>query len=365
MSRKTIATINLDAIHANLGLLKGLAKHSKIIAVVKANAYGNGAVRVAQSLVNKVDIFAVAFLAEALELRDAGITKPILILQGPHSNDELLLPDLHNIIWLLHSEWQLAAFASYQDMTPTVSNIAWLKFDTGMHRLGLPVSQMQALLTKYAHIINHNTVLVSHLANADEPQQSRANAQIDSFLLAASKTKLPVCLANSAASIRFQKAQGDYVRLGIALYGSTPFESQDNPIELAPVMNLEAQIISLRTINKGETVGYGSTWKAAKESVIATVSIGYADGYPRHAPTSTPAWCNGHIIPLVGRVSMDMLTFDVSDLANVAIGDTVQLWGNKLSINQVAEHIGTIGYELMTRVSARVARKYIDTQKPC
>jgi alanine racemase len=215
------------------------------------------------------------------------------------------------------------------------------------------------LLAKYPTIIDENTVLVTHLANADEPIQDHAKAQIDKFLAVALMTKLPICIANSAANVRFDRARGDYVRLGIAMYGSSPFQTQDSPIDLHPVMSLNSQIISLRTIAKGDTVGYGGMWRAARESLIATVALGYADGYPRQAPTSTPAWCNDQRIPLVGRVSMDMLTFDVTDLPNVALNDAVQLWGDKLPINDVADHIGTIGYELMTRVSARVARKYI------
>ncbi|MFT4653016.1 MAG: alanine racemase [Kangiellaceae bacterium] len=360
MSRNTVATINLGALHANLEMLIEFANASKVVAVVKANAYGNGAVKVAQSIEAMADVLAVAFLAEATELRDAGITKPILVLQGPHTEDELYDVTATNIIWMLHSQWQLAAFAKYKEKTRLQSNSCWLKFDTGMHRLGLPIAQLQQLLAQYSSIIDKNTVLVTHLANADEPIQSHATAQIDRFLAAALVVNLPVCIANSAANIRFDLARGDYVRLGIAMYGSSPFQSQDNPVKLKPVMSLDSAIISLRSIPKGDSVGYGSTWRAARESVIATVSIGYADGYPRHAPTSTPAWCNNELIPLVGRVSMDMLTFDVSNLPHVAIGDRVQLWGDKLPINDVADHIGTIGYELMTRVSARVARKYVD-----
>jgi alanine racemase len=359
VSRRTIATINLNALRDNLALLMDYNSGSKVIAVVKADAYGNGAVNVARAIEAVVDIFAVAFLAEAKTLCEAGISKPVLVLQGPHSQQELYDESTSNLIWMLHSEWQLEAFAKYKQSTVVHKSAAWLKFDSGMHRLGLPIAQLPDLLAKYSSIIDENTVLATHLANADEPIQDHAKAQIDDFLAVALMVNLPICIANSAASIRFDQARGDYVRLGIAMYGSSPFQSHDNPVALKPVMSLDSQIIGLRTIEKGEAVGYGSTWRAARESVIATVSIGYADGYPRHAPTSTPAWCKGQLIPLVGRVSMDMLTFDVTNLSSVAIGDVVQLWGDKLPINDVADHIGTIGYELMTRISARVPRKYI------
>jgi alanine racemase len=337
-----------------------MASGSKIVAVVKADAYGNGALRVASAIEQYVNILSVAFLAEAQALRQAGITKPILILQGPHQNIDLQQGKGENFIWMLHSEWQLKAFTEFTESSSEHTEKSWLKFDTGMHRLGFPLAELQNILRNYATIVDDKTVLVTHLANADEPIQSRAKAQIDTFLTRAANTNLPMCIANSATSVRFDQARLDYVRLGIALYGSTPFQQSDNPISLVPVMSLESQVIALRTIAKGDTVGYGSTWKAARESTIATVAIGYADGYPRHAPTSTPAWCNNQLISLVGRVSMDMLTFDVSDLPAVEIGDRVQLWGDKLPINDVAEHIGTIAYELMTRVSSRVPREYLD-----
>lgn len=364
MSRPTLATINLSAIKANLALLTDIADGSKIVAVVKANAYGNGAVRVALAIEENVDILSVAFLAEAQELRNAGVTKTILILQGPHQEVDLHQGKNQNFIWMLHSEWQLKAFTKFivSEKVSHANEASWLKFDSGMHRLGLPIAKLQTLLKTYASIIDDNTVLVTHLANADEPIQSHAQAQIEKFLAIALYANLPLCIANTATNVRFAQARGDYVRLGIAMFGSTPFQSADNPITLEPVMSLNSQIIALRTIPKGDTVGYGSTWKAARESVIATIAIGYGDGYPRHAPTSTPAWCNGQLIPLVGRVSMDMLTFDVSDLPKVEIGDSVQLWGDKLPINQVADHIGTIAYELMTRVSARVPREYFESK---
>lgn len=372
MSRPTIAKINLHALDDNLTHLSEMANGSKIIAVVKANAYGNGAVPVAKHIEQKVDVLAVAFLAEAIELRKAGITKPILILQGPHSPDELLYNEFVNnkpkasivkdFIWILHTKWQLDLYSQYCTTEKAMLDSAkiWLKFDTGMHRLGLEIDEFDAIMQQYASFINSDTVIMTHLANADEPEQTHALAQIERFLVAVEASKQPLCISNSATHIRFRHARQDYVRLGIALYGSSPFQADDSPIELAPVMSLESQIIALRTIPVGDCVGYGSTWKAARQTTIATVALGYADGYPRHAPSGTMAWCNGELVPLVGRVSMDMLTFDVSDLSNVKIGDTVQLWGDKMPINDVANAVGTIGYELMTRVSSRVPRSYRD-----
>lgn len=363
LSRPTVANINLSAIEHNLSLLSEFAGASKVIAVVKADAYGHGAAMVAQTIEHNVELLAVAFLQEAMELRSTGLKKPILVLQGPHDASDFIHGQKQNIIWLLHEEWQLKAYADFLIKTKTTSN-AWFKFDTGMHRLGFNPEFFPSLLTKYAPLINANTVIVTHLACADEPNHAHAVAQIASFKAMIAETKvnghrLPLCIANSAGNIRFTQARQDYVRLGVALYGSSPFKADDTMIELKPVMSLYSQIIAIRTIPKGDTVGYGGTWVAGKTSRIATVALGYADGYPRHAPAGTPAWCNGHLVPLVGRVSMDMLTFDISALDAPQIGDKVQLWGDLLPINQVAEHIGTIGYELMTRVSKRVPRTYI------
>lgn len=359
MSRPTNATVDLSAIHFNLDKLSKLCGHSKLVAVVKANAYGNGAVEVAKSIEHKVDVLAVAFLEEAIQLRQAGLTKPLLILQGPHKAEDLHTCKLQNLIWVMHSTWQLDAYKERHGELEKLGHKLWLKFDTGMHRLGLPFESFSSICERYQPILDSDTVIMTHLACADEPLQGHAKSQLATFLIQVKHSNFKISLANSAASIRFDQARQDFVRLGIAMYGATPFQISDNPISLNSVMNLESEIIALRTIPKGDTVGYGATWRAPTESVIATVALGYADGYPRHAPTGTPAWCNGELIPLVGRVSMDMLTFDVTNVHNPQIGDRVQLWGDELSINTVAERIGTIAYELMTRVSERVPRKYL------
>ncbi len=357
VSRPTLALIDLAALTQNLSDLIAVNRNSKIVSVVKANAYGNGAVPVARAIQQQSDILAVAFIDEALALVDSGITKPILVLQGPHTEDDFARGAHADIIWMMHSQWQLDAYHAYVHTQSTYPK-AWFKFDTGMHRLGLPCDRFSEILSANQALINEHTVIVSHLACADEPEQDHANHQISRFLQLAKQSGLPLCIANSAAAMRFEQARQDYVRIGIAMYGATPFQVFDNPMQLRPVMQLNSEIIALRTIPAGDTVGYGATWQATQQTVIATVALGYADGYPRHAPIGTPAWCNNQRIHLVGRVSMDMLTFDVSHLAEPKIGDMVQLWGDKLPINEVAEHVGTIGYELMTRVSARVPRAY-------
>ncbi len=399
MARQTKAIINLKALQSNLSLLRSIAwsdkqaansdekeaffdkrnqklekslksdnaEHdcrTKVVAIVKADAYGNGAFEVSQFIESEVDMLGVAFLSEALELREKGIEKRILVMQGPHEISDIEQGEQHSITWMLHSQWQLDAMKAFYAKLGAKSSIesassCWFKFDSGMHRLGFQLQEINSICEHYPELVDEHTALCTHLACADESDPKHAEYQIQDFLNYAQNLDMPLCIANSATNIRFQNARKDYVRLGIAMYGATPFEPDFKHAALEPVMSLHAPVIGLRHIPKGDSVGYGATWRAHRDSVIATVAIGYADGYPRHAPTGTPAFCNKGIIPLVGRVSMDMLTFDVTDSPDIKIGDCVQLWGDKLPINEVAEHIGTIAYELMTRVSKRVPRVYV------
>lgn len=359
MTRKTIARIRLPAISANLAALKSLAPESKTIAVVKADAYGNGALAVSKYIEHDIDMFAVAILSEAMSLREAGIRAPILVLQGPHEASELAHTFTGNLHWMMHNHIQLSWLEQSSAEGENWAKHLWFKFDSGMHRLGFVMDEFPCLMDKYSQYIDKDTVIATHLACADERNTSHANTQIDNFLQAVSDADLPLSIANSAGSIAHKHARQSYNRLGIALYGSSPFDNDNPQIELQTVMSLTAKIIAIRRIPAGDSVGYGATWIAPQDSIIATVGIGYADGYPRHAPSGTPAICREQRILLVGRVSMDMLCFDVTDLPSAAIGDNVELWGEKLPINEVAQFIGTIGYELMTRVSARVRREYI------
>jgi alanine racemase len=365
MSRRTIATIDLCAIEKNVCLLQSLSPGSKTVAVVKADAYGNGAARVAKHIEKRVDMFAVAFFEEARQLRESGIKLPILILQGPHESRELEFTLTLDLCWMIHSEEQLS-WLKRSELSPLqFEGRLWFKFDSGMHRLGFALNRFKQLKEQYSQYFTSSTVIATHLACADEAECEHTHKQIASFLEQVQTANFPLSIANSAGTMAHKQARQAFNRLGIAMYGSSPFDPTINDgtqHQLKNVVTLQAHIIALRTIPKGDTVGYGATWRAPRESVIATVAIGYADGYPRHAPTGTPAFCNKQHIRLVGRVSMDMLTFDVTELSDVKIGDVVELWGANLSINDVAQHIGTIGYELMTRLSARVPRQYIHAE---
>ncbi|WP_371193720.1 alanine racemase [Glaciecola sp. SC05] len=358
MTRKTLATIKLASLKANLHALQAKAPSSKTLAVVKADAYGNGAIEVARYIEADVDMFAVAIVDEALALRKVGIHAPILVLQGPHESSELSYTFSHNLHWMMHNQQQIEWLSNSNNCDENWGAHLWWKFDTGMHRLGFAIEDFHALLKKHAKYINQHSVIATHLACADENDTAHTTQQIDRFLEQVAQASMPLSIANSAGTIAHHNARQAYNRLGIALYGSSPFEADNTQMTLLPVMSLSAHIIALRSIPTGDSVGYGATWVAARPSIIATVAIGYADGYPRHAPIGTPAICRQQRISLVGRVSMDMLTFDVTDAEAVKIGDKVELWGEQLAINEVAEWAGTIGYELMTRVSARVPRHY-------
>ncbi|MDT0628774.1 alanine racemase [Alteromonas sp. W364] len=358
MARYTHARINLDALRYNFTSMSELAPASKQVVVIKANAYGNGAIEVARCLQSEVDLFAVAFLDEVYELREAGITTPILVLQGPHQEQECELSSVLNVVWMLHLERQINWINKRIENREIKANQHWVKFDTGMHRLGLDPSEYDHLAESYPYVFTEDAVIATHLARADEPECENAQDVVNAFLLSMQDKHQNLSIANSAANICLPSAAAVYNRMGISLYGSSPFEKEQVSPDLKPVMTLKSEVIALRDLAAGESVGYGATWTASKPSTIATVAIGYADGYPRHAPIGTPALFNGKKAFLVGRVSMDMLTFDVSGLDDIDIGTEVELWGENLPINEVAAKIGTIGYELMTRVSARVPRKY-------
>ena len=363
MPRNTHAIIDLDALAYNFKAMSALAPTSKQVIVIKANAYGNGVVAVALALQHKAQMFAVAFLDEVYELRDAGITQPILVLQGPHQEQECEQTDLLNVVWMLSAQHQLNWLQSWLHRSFSQESKKrtrhWLKFDTGMHRLGLMPEDYSLLKQQHPELFSHDVVIATHLSAADEPGKNSIEVQLKRFEAMIGKDQNPLSIANSAANIHLLPARQSWNRMGISLFGSSPFENDSVKPDLKPVMQLMSTVIALRVIAKGESVGYGDTWVAEKETVLATVGIGYGDGYPRHAPIGTPAIIEQHTAHLVGRVSMDMLIFDVTGFKDVKIGSKVELWGCNLPINTVAKHVGTIGYELMTRVSQRVPRVYL------
>lgn len=354
MSRQTQAIIHANAIEHNFSQLQALAPDSQSIAVIKADAYGHGAVNVARLLRGKAHRFAVAIMEEALTLREAGIREPIVVLEGPHQAKECALAAQHACILVVHNQQQLGWIAACQtNQRPDV----WIKVDTGMHRLGFAPEEVPSLYNDYASLWTDETTLATHLACADDTDNTFTQQQLARFAALQQQVSLPVSIANSPATIAWPQSRGNWNRLGLALYGAQPLASPaaDGP-QLMAAMTLRASVMALHKVKKGESVGYGQTWVAQQDSVVATVGIGYADGYPRHCPNGTPVVINGQRAKLAGRVSMDMITIDVTDIADVKIGDRVELWGNQVSIDEIAACAGTIAYELMTRVSPRVPR---------
>jgi alanine racemase len=361
MARPNQARLDPDALRHNIAHARSLAPQSKVMAIIKANAYGHGAVSVARILEPHTDGFGVACIEEALELREAGITLPILLLEGIFDSDELNLAATHNFWLMIENEWQLSALEQAHIPTPVQ---CWLKIDTGMNRLGIEPSDAETFyqrLKKTANAID-DFVLCTHFASADDLESDQTAQQLAKFEQTCEHLPALRSTANSPGLLGWPASRMDWIRPGYMLYGNSPFGTRSHPNTdaLRPVMTLSSAIISIRDVEPGETVGYAATWKAERLSRIATVTIGYGDGYPRLAKNGTPVLVNGQRAVLAGRVSMDMITIDVTDLEEVNIGDNVILWGEGLPVAEVAEWAGTIGYELTTRMPARTPRVLID-----
>ncbi len=360
MARPAQARIDLAALRHNYRLALQLAPHSKAVPAVKANAYGHGAVDVARALEPLVPAFGVACIEEALELREAGIEKPILLLEGIFTADEVAVAAAENFWMMVENRIQLEALVDAELASPVS---AWLKVDSGMHRLGISPDDVRGFYNALRESANvkGDVVLATHFACSDELDNDFTARQIQCFKSAVEGIEAPLSMANSAAILGWQEAHADWNRPGYMLYGTSPFaHSHEHGDKLQPVMTLRSAVIGIREIGVGESVGYGSSWVSERPSRIATVAIGYGDGYPRHAPSGTPVLIKGRRMPLAGRVSMDMITVDVTDLNEVVIGDEVILWGPDLPVNEIAKQAGTIGYELITRMPLRTPRVYLD-----
>ena len=355
----THAVIDLNALQHNLKILKETAPNSKILAVVKANAYGHGIVKVAQTLTD-VYGYGVARLSEALTLRKAGIDAPIVLLEGFFEANDLTTLVNENLQSIVHSQEQLDAILN-ADLAKPLS--VWLKLDTGMHRLGFHPQQFDSV---YQQLQNSKNVqqpinMITHFYCADELDNPATTKQIKLFQQHIKKDSGLKSLASSAAALTRSETHYDMIRPGLALYGISPFADKDaDEFKLKPVMTLKSRLIAVRDHKAGESVGYGATWTATKDTKLGVVAVGYGDGYPRMAPQGTPLLINGRLVPLVGRVSMDMLTVDLGLDCADKVGDEVILWGKGLPAAQVAKHIGTISYELITKLTSRVALQYCE-----
>lgn len=355
MNRGLTAQINLCAFKNNYRCARQLAPNSNLLAVIKADAYGHGAVPCAKSLVD-ADGFGVASLQEAIILRQAGINQKIVVMSGIASPDEVADYLHFQLDYVVHSQWQWLALLQFQQRAHKTSPwpLLWLKIETGMHRLGLTLKEQELLLAEINKSTSTKPVIMSHFASAEIAQHPLNAQQLENV----NHQGMAVSFANSAALINFPDAHGSWSRPGIMLYGSNP-TMQPLPA-LQPVMTLTARVIAIKAVAKGSTVGYGATWQASKDSIIAVVAAGYADGYPREVDSNGRVLINGVAAPIVGRVSMDLLSVDVSDFAvAVQVADEVQLWGEQLSVDCVAQFSHTISYTLLTGVNARVPRVYV------
>ena len=358
MSRPSTATIDTRAFVANYRHAKSLAQGARAVAVIKANGYGHGAVKLGHALAAEADAFGVACCEEALELRESGIDKPILLLEGLFEPDEIKDAVRQRLILAVHSQKQVDWLLSAR---PAIPLDLWLKVDTGMHRLGFEPGELASVYADLSASPNIGQIaLMSHFACADEPDNPATQRQIKQFREVSRGIDAPVSLANSAATLAWPQAHADWIRPGIMLYGSSPFESANPAAEaLKPVMRLESRLIAIHELGAGDSIGYGARYTCDGPTRVGVVAMGYADGYPRHAPDGTPVAVNGQITRLIGRVSMDMLTVDLSDQPTATVGDPVQLWGDQVSANEVARLSGTISYELFTGITRRVHLHYL------
>jgi alanine racemase len=352
--------INRRALRHNLQRLRERAPDSRLVAVVKANAYGHGLLETARAL-SDADAFGVARLEEALRLREGGIRQPILLLEGFFSPNDLPLLAQHQLMTTVHSEEQLLALEQAQLSEPVT---VWMKLDTGMHRLGVRPEQAEAFWQRLSRCRNvrQPVNIISHFARADELESDATPRQLDIFnSFSAGKPGLR-SIAASGGLLFWPDSHLDWVRPGIILYGVSPLEERPWGAELGfePVMSLMSSLIAVRDHKAGEPVGYGGSWVSERDTRLGVVAMGYGDGYPRCAPSGTPVLVNGEERPIVGRVAMDMICVDLGPETRARAGDSVVLWGEGLPVERIAEITKVSAYELITRLTPRLMLKYID-----
>ena len=360
MTRPSLARIDLAALRHNYATARSI-HGGRALAVLKANAYGHGAVECARALSGVADAFAVAFFDEARQLRLAGIQEPILLLEGVFDEQEMSSARELGLWTVVHQEAQLR-WMEADSNGRLVPRPVWLKVDTGMNRAGFAIDQVRDIRRRLvASGLASEVVLMSHFANADDPRSEATTRQTAAFNLAGAGLSGPRSLCNSAGLLRWPAAHRDWARPGILLYGADPVT--DARHGLAPVMTLESRVFAERVLRPGDRLGYGGTFTAQRELRVGLVAIGYADGYPRSAPSGTPVVVGGKRTQLIGRVSMDMLTVDLTELTGEGVGSRVELWGRQVDVNTVAEAAGTISYELLCNVK-RVPFVYTDDAIP-
>jgi alanine racemase len=353
------ALIDSAALRHNLGTIRAQAARAKVMAVIKANAYGHGLISTALALAD-ADSFAVARMEEGVALRSAGVRAPIVLLEGVFNAEQLAEAAHHGFDLVVHDPLQLELLEAHRGAERFV---VWIKMDTGMNRLGFRPEAFNAALSRLRELTVPALELrvMTHLARADERAEPMTREQLERFestLDAAGLTgaqRLATSIGNSAGTLGWPRAHGDWVRPGLALYGVSPFAGETAAKHgLKPAMTLETTVLTVRDVKRGETVGYAGTWRAERDSAIAILAAGYGDGLPRHLANGTPVLIAGARHPLVGRVSMDMIAVDVTGMPKMPAGSKAVVWGEGLPVEEVAAHAGTIPYELLCGVSQRV-----------
>lgn len=353
MSRATSATIHLGALRDNLRRIRELAGGAKVMAVVKADGYGHGLERVARALAG-ADAFGVACIADGQRLRAAGVCTRIVVLSGIDEAADIAEMHRLDLESAIHHDVQIDWLAADRDRRPLR---VWLKLDSGMHRLGFAPDAARLAHARLLALPNVDPAigLMTHFANSDVFEDAQTTAQIENFETVFAGVAGERALSNSAAVLGWPRARGDWVRPGGLLYGISAVEGRSAAeFGFRPAMSLATKLVAVNHVAKGQAVGYAATWKCPEDMPVGVAQIGYGDGYPRSAAAGTPVLVNGTRVPIIGRVSMDLITIDLRGVPSAKIGDRVVLWGDGLVVEEIATHAGTIGYELVCGMTRRV-----------
>lgn len=351
MSRRARATIDAAALRHNLARVREYAPDRRVLAAIKADAYGHGALNAAAAL-DGADAFAVATVEEALQLRWGGVRHPLIVLSAVRDAADVAACAEHDLQPVLHDPAQLEVLANHGGPGLNI----WFKLDTGMHRLGFPPEEARDLYRRLQALPAMRLAgWMTHLACADDPDNPATLEQIRSFNEALADLPGERSIANSAGIVAWPDSHADNLRPGIMLYGGSPLIGRNGTdFDLRPAMTLTAPLIARKRVAAGEAVGYGATWRAPEDMPVGVIAIGYGDGYPRHAPSGTPVLLRGRRVSTVGRVSMDLIGVDLRDCPDAAVGDTAVLWGEGLPADEIARAAGTIAYELFCRLTSRI-----------
>ncbi len=355
MSRTTVATIHLGALRHNLARIKQLAAPAQVMAVIKADAYGHGLERVARALDGEAEAFAVAALGDGLRLRAAGHRQRIVVLSGPDGPGDIAEMQRLGLEAAIHHDAQLLWLA---EASPARGRLrVWLKIDSGMHRLGFPPERAAAVYAQLAAMpgLDQEIGLLTHFAESEVFEGRATRQQIERFNAATQGLAGPRSLSNSAAVLGWPEARADWVRSGGLLYGLSVVDGKSGAdFGFRPAMTLSSRLIAINRIGKGERIGYNGTWVCPEDMPVGVAAMGYGDGYPRSAASGTPVLVGERAVPLIGRVSMDLITLDLREAPQAKVGDRITLWGPDLPAERVAAGAGTISYDLTCGMTRRV-----------